>query len=71
MTLTEATGFGRFYKEPGTVSGIPALVTAEPFRAVAALSGGGFGAHPLRPFPAGWSAGVAVSLGFWAGGEHG
>ncbi len=70
-TLTEAMGFGRLYKEPGSVSATPALVTAEPTRAVAALSGGGFGAALLRPFPAGWSAGIAVRSGFRAGEEHG
>ncbi len=71
VTLAEATGFGRWYEESGSVSGTPALVSAEPTRAVAALSGGGFGADLLRPFPAGWSAGIAVRLDFRAGEEHG
>ena len=58
-------------KEPDSASATPALVTADPTRAVAAVSGRGFGAALLRPFPAGWSAGVAVHSGFWTGDEHG
>ena len=55
----------------GSVSAAPALASAAPTRAVAALSGGGFGADFLRLSPAGRSAGGAVRLGFRAGEEHG
>ncbi len=72
MMLTEATGFGRWYEEPGSASAAPALATDPPTRAVAALSGGGFGCDLLRPFTAGRSAGmIAVRSGFRAGEEHG
>ncbi len=68
---TEATGFGRWHEESGSVSAAPALAIAAPTRAVAALCGGDFGADHLRPFPAGWPAGIALRSGFWAGEEHG
>ena len=72
VTLTEATGFGRLYEEPGSVSAAHALAPGPPTRAVAALSGRGFGAALLRPFAAGRSAGMsAVRLDLRAEGEHG
>ena len=68
---TEATGFGGWYEESGSVSATPALAIAAPTRAVAALSGGGSGADLLRMSPAGRSPGGVVRLGFRAGEEHG
>ncbi len=71
VTLTEAAGFGRLYKEPGSVSATPALATAAPTRAVATLSGGGFGGNLRRSFTVGWRAEVAIRSGFRAEEEHG
>ena len=69
---TEATGFGGWYEESGSVSATPALAIAAPTRAVAALSGGGSGADLLLQMsPAGRSPGEVVRLGFRAGEEHG
>ena len=68
---TEATGFGGWYEEPGSVSATPALAIAAPTRAVAALSGGSSGADLLRMSPATNPPGGVVRLGFRAGEEHG
>ena len=71
VTLTEATGFWRLYKEPGSVSAIPVLPIAAPTRAVATLSGGGFGGNFRWPFTAGWRAEVAIRSSFRVEEEHG
>lgn len=71
VTLTEAAGFGRLYKESGSVSATPVLAIAAPTRAVATLSGGGFGGNLRRPFTVGWWAEVAIRSGFRAEEEHG
>ncbi len=71
VTLTEAAGFGRLYKEPGSVSATPVLAIAAPTRAVATLFGGGFGGNLRRPFTVGWWAEVAIRSGFRAEEEHG
>ena len=71
MPITEATGFGQWREELGSVSATPALVTAEPTRAVVTLFAGGFGGDLRWPFTAGWSVGIAVRSSFRTGEEYG
>lgn len=70
VPLTEATEFGGWYEE-GSVSATPVLAIAAPTRAVATVSGGGFGGNLRRPFTAGWWAEVAIRSGFRAREEYG